>query len=192
MANKTVNKNNKKKAEKKAKRVLIVILLIILLMGITIGFSVLSTSLNINGTSRIKNSGWDVHFENIRVKDGSVKPKVAPKLDSKQLNLTYEVELSKLGDFYEFTVDVRNSGYIDAVLNELPVLTGVSKEQDVYFNYTFAHADGTAIRVGEKIFSGDSETFRVRVELDPNILRKELPKDTQKLELSVSMYYEQV
>ena len=184
-------KNTKKNKEERRRRSLIILLLIILLLGVTVGYAVLSTSLNINGTSRIKNSGWDVHFENVQVVDGSVAATVAPTIDSKQLDISYEIELTKPGQFYEFTVDVCNKGYIDAILRKLPILKGVSNEQDVYINYTFAHADGTAIRVGEKLMTGETQKFRVRVEADRNVIQKELPVNTQKLYLSVVLNYEQ-
>ena len=57
-------KNNKKK------NVLFVLLLLI--VGLSIGYSLLSTNLKINGSSKIKGSSWDIHFENVVVNTDSV------------------------------------------------------------------------------------------------------------------------
>lgn len=52
------NRISERKARRKKEG--FVLVLVILLAGITIGFSTLSTNLNINGTSKIKNNTWDV------------------------------------------------------------------------------------------------------------------------------------
>ena len=43
---------------KTTKRYFAIIILLLMVMGLSIGYSVLSTSFNINGTSTIKNSTW--------------------------------------------------------------------------------------------------------------------------------------
>ena len=179
------NKNN----EKKVRRSLIVLLLIILLMGVTVGYAVLSTNLNINGTSRIKNSTWDVHFQNVSVSDGSVRAVENPVIDASKLNINYSVDLNVPGDFFEFTVDVKNAGSVDAKLSSLPVLGGVSSEQDVYTNYYFVHADGSPVQVGETILVGKARKYKVHVEYDRNIVAKQLPKENQVMHLNVAMSF---
>ena len=57
-------KNNKKKN--------IVFVLLLLIVGLSIGYSLLSTNLQINGSSKIKGSSWDIHFENVVVNTDSV------------------------------------------------------------------------------------------------------------------------
>ena len=191
MTKKSVSNTKKKSTEKKTRRVLIILLLIILLMGVTVGYAILSTNLNINGTSRIKNSTWDVHFQNIAVTNGSVQALEAPTIDASKLNVNYTVDLNVPGDYYDFTIDVKNSGSVDAKLSALPILNGVSSEQEVYTNYHFTHADGSPIQVGETIETGQSQKFRVHIEYDRNIVASQLPKDNQVLHLSVAMSYVQ-
>ena len=176
---------------KKTKRRLSVIVLLLLLMSVTIGYSALSSSLNITGTSKISNAKWDVHFANISITNGSVTATTAPTIDASGLNITYSVDLSTPGDFYEFTVDVTNAGSVDAKLNALPTVTGVSDAQDVYTNYTFTHTDGTAIAAGETIAAGTSKNFKVRVEFDSNITSEQLPTSVQNMTLTVGMNYVQ-
>ena len=179
----------------KIKIYLTVLVLVLLLLGITVGYSVLSTSLNITGTSKIGTASWNVHFENINITTGSVTATTAPAITTNNgvadTKITYAIELSNPGDFYEFTVDVKNAGSIDAKLSALPTLSGVSEAQDVYTNYTFTHQDGTAITAGETLAAGASRKFKVRVEFDKNISASQLPATTQNMVLTVDMNYEQ-
>ena len=169
-----------------------ILILAIVLLFITIGFALLTSSFNIKGTSTVVNSVWDIHFDNLVPTPGSVTPDVEATIDSDGLIINYTVTLDKPGDFYEFTVDVVNEGTIDAKLAELPEVTGVSAEQDVYVNYSFTHTDGSEIEVGEVIKSGESENFTVRVEFDDNITDdSQLPKSNQTMNLDVEMNYQQ-
>ncbi len=177
----------------KKKKYLSVIILLLLLVGITVGYATLSSNLSISGTSTINSASWDVHFENLSVTAGSVDALEdnEPTISADSLNITYGIELTQPGDFYEFTVDVKNAGSVDARLSELPTLGGVTTEQDKYVNYTFTHTDGSAIAVGETLAAGASKSFKVRVEFDENVSSTDLPKSRQDMTLTVDMNYEQ-
>lgn len=175
----------------KGKKRLSVLILIMLLAVITVGYAALSSNLTISGTSRINRTTWDVHFENISITTGSVTATTAPATDTGKLNITYAVTLAKPGDFYEFTVDVKNAGSVDAKLSALPTLGGLSTAQQVYTNYTFTHTDGTAITAGETIAAGASKNFKVHVDFKKDITASQLPTTAQNMTLTVDMAYEQ-
>ena len=183
-----MRKNNKKK-----KKVLSVLVLLLLVLGVTIGYSILTQSLAINGTSKIGVSTWDVHFENVAVTTGSVTATTAPVAAAadKKTTLTYAVDLNNPGDFYEFTVDVVNGGSIDAKLSAVPTISGVSSTQDDYVNYSFTNSDGTAVTAGQTIAAGASKKYKVRVEFDSNITADKLPTSAQTLNLTASMNWVQ-
>lgn len=177
---------------KKMKRYLSVLVLVLLLLGVTIGYSALNQGLNISGTSKITNATWDVHFANVQVKSGSVTAITAPTAPvSGATTMTYEVNLSTPGDFYEFSFDVENAGSVDAKLSALPTLSGVSAAQDVYTNYTITHTDGSPIVANELIAAGEETNFTVRVEFDRNVSRDQLPTSAQTMTLIVDMEYVQ-
>lgn len=176
---------------KKNKKRLSILALLVILLVMSIGFAALSSNLNINGTSIINNAKWDVHFENVTPTAGSVTATTAPALDANRLNITYAVTLTKPGDYYEFTVDVKNAGSVDAKLSALPTLGGLSNAQDVYTNYTFTHSDGTPIQAGEILAANTAKNFKVRVEFDSAISASQLPTTAQTMTLTVSMNYEQ-
>lgn len=176
--------------KKKSGKKVVLSLLALLLLTITVGYAALSTTLNINGTSKINNATWDVHFANLKVTSGSVSATKAATIDS-ATEIDYNVELIKPGDFYEFTVDVTNTGTIDAKLDDAPILSGVSAEQDVYTNYTVTYSDDTAIHANDKLAAGATKKLKVRVEFDRNITNSQLPTEAQTLDLKFAMNYVQ-
>ena len=166
--------------------------LLLLLLAVTIGYSILSDTLNINGTSRIRNATWKVHFTNVSAgATGSVAPVSAPAISADELSVNYEVNLDKPGDFYQFTATVTNDGSVDAKLSAAPVLSGVSTAQDVYLNHTFTHSDGSVVSAGETLAAGESVTYIVRLEFDNTISNDQLPTAEQNLSLNVRMDWEQ-
>ncbi|MBQ8659546.1 MAG: hypothetical protein IJ475_01745 [Bacilli bacterium] len=165
-------------------------LLILVLMSV--GYAALSTNLNINGTASVAKAGWSVYFTGVSVTSGSVSATTAPTASgTSTTSLTYSVALTEPGDFYEFTVQVKNAGTLAAKLNAAPTLSGLSTAQDVYTNYTVTYSDGTAIKAGDTIAAGASKTLKVRVEYDSSISASQLPTSAQTLTLTCTMNYVQ-
>ena len=165
--------------------ILIVILFAIAVL-MSVGFAVLSTTLNINGTAKVKASSWDIHFENVVISEGSseaIKEAVIANEDATLVE--YEVELEKPGDFYEFTVDAVNDGTIDALVN-LVSLTGADSE---YINYQVTYLNGSNINIGDALAAGVSETYKVRVEYKKDI--DNVPNEDIKLSLVFGVTYNQ-
>ena len=172
------------KSLKKNNTLIISLLLIVILMSV--GFAVISTTLNINGTAKVKASSWDIHFENVVISEGSseaIKEAVIANEDATLVE--YEVELEKPGDFYEFTVDAVNDGTIDALVN-LVSLTGADSE---YINYQVTYLNGSNINIGDALAAGVSETYKVRVEYKKDI--DNVPNEDIKLSLVFGVTYNQ-
>lgn len=179
----------------KKKRGLSILVLLVLLLTITIGYSLLSTTLNINGTTTISKPTWDIHFANVQVTSGSqttgsTAPVIATTGTNAGLLITYSPRLNQPGDFYEFTADIVNAGSINAVLGSI-TLGGVSAAQDVYTNYTVKYSNGTAIAANDTLNAGVTRTIRVRVEFDSNITQAQLPSSAQTLNLTCALVYNQ-
>ena len=97
------------------------ILCSLLLIGVV--YAILQANLQINGIAKISSNTWDIHFDNIQINTNSVAigendspATIDPENNCK---VDFEVTLSLPGDFYEFTVDVVNSGTIDGMIGEL-------------------------------------------------------------------------
>ena len=178
------------KNENKRKKGLSVLALILLLLVITIGFSVGTGNFKILGTTTIGVPEWDIHFQNINVVTGSVTATTAPTISaSDECQINFGVALPSPGSFYEFTVQVKNAGSLDAKLEAAPQLTGISTAQDVYTNFTVKYNDGTTPSAGDILSAGQAKTIRIRVEYDSNTTPAQMPTSSQTMNLSAIMNY---
>lgn len=169
-------KNNKKKRK--------LLLLVLLVVGISVGFALLSTALNINGTAGINANTWNIHWDDTSVHETSgsvVATTPAAVTDSEKKNIGFAVELELPGDYYEFTADAINEGSIDGKISNVEVnfymADGVTKydgstpEKTLpsYITYSLTHADGTAIAENEVItHNGGTIGYKFRVGFDRN------------------------
>lgn len=169
---------------RKQKNKKFIVLAMVLLLLISIGYAAISTTLTINGTANIAATSWNVYFTNLQTTTGSVTPSVAPTASgTNTTSLNYTVTLENPGDFYEFTVDVKNGGTINAKIADDGISnTTLTSTQDTYVNYTVTYLDGTAIQAGDKLSKngqtidgiGDTRTIKVRVEYDDSITAEQL------------------
>ena len=181
-------KNNKKKN--------IVFVLLLLIVGLSIGYSLLSTNLQINGSSKIKGSSWDIHFENVVVNTDSVAlttGDVAATIQSSTTEVSYTVTLNKPGDFYEFTVDAVNAGSVDGMIDSVTskLNDAVITTLPAYLDYSVSYSDGVAISPNQLLKAGESETYKVRVEFKKDIENSELPTTAQTLTFHFEVVYVQ-
>ncbi len=170
----------------------LIIFAITLIISITIGYAFLNASLNINGSSKIYNATWNVHFENVQVTSGSVAAST-PTIDSSRTTVTYSVHLSKPGDFYEFTVDAKNDGTIDAMIDTILSTLNNTEIQTLpsYLNYSVSYNNGMPIQSKHELLSGSKETYKVRVEYRTDITANDLPSTNQTLNMSFTVTYVQ-
>ena len=167
----------------------IIIGIIVLLLVLTIGYATLQTNLTINGTSKINNSTWNIHFNNPTPTPGSVAIDTSAYQDAKAATkdsatqVSFNVLLSEPGDFYEFTVPVENEGSIDAMIDEITstIQIGTGTVQNItsqtlpaWLNYSVTYSDGMPIEVKQKLVHGTTETYKVRVEFKKDITNAQL------------------
>ena len=180
------------------------IFLLLLLLLLSVGYGLISTNLNINGTSKIAATTWDIHFGNVRTTSNSnVIANVAPSapLDDKVVLLTYDVNLVNPGDVYEFKVDVINDGTIDAMIELFTstIKIGDGTEQVIsdstipdYLTYYVKYDDGSNIDVNRAINAKSSKTIVVHVGLKDDVSLEELQLlEGTTISLKVGMSYKQ-
>ena len=166
-----------------------IIVVLLLVIGISIGYAALSATLNINGQTTIGKSSWDVHFENLQVTDGSVEAVTPAEINEDKTDINYSVKLVNPGDFYEFTVDVKNGGTIPAKISSTPTLAGLSDAQKEYTNYTVTYRDGSTVSANDSLAAGTSKTLRVKVEFKKDITSTQLPSATEDVDLTFAMNF---
>ena len=89
------------------------LVLILLLLGFSIVYAMLVTNLSIGGSGRLSKNEWNIIFDNIVVYDGSVEGNATIVDDT---SISFNANLDKPGDYFEFSVDVSNEGTLDAIV----------------------------------------------------------------------------
>lgn len=180
------------------------LILVILLLMISVVYATLSSTLNINGTSKIAATSWDIHFENVQATSNSnVTPTIAPSAlpENKVVSLSYDVALTNPGDVYEFSVDVVNGGTLDGMIELFTstIKVGDGPEEVVspstipsYLSYSVKYSDNSDIQVNRSLNASTSKTVIVHVELKDDISAEELAElDGTTISLKLGMSYKQ-
>ena len=163
------------------------LLMMVLLLGI--GFAALAANLKIDGTLNVSRTSWDVHFENVQVTEGSVTANPAPTSDdTTTTEMTYTINFTKPGDFFEFTTDIVNEGTIDAMIQDVSnnVYANAQSTTPItlpsYLTSTVTYSDGVPIQQNQILpkKNGNTktvETIKVRIEFKKDISVNDLPSD---------------
>ena len=176
-----------------------IILLVLLLLGITLGYSLLSSNLNISGTTGLSNNTWNIHWSNLSVTNGSVtgtQVTTPATIKTGNTEVEYSITLSTPGDFYEFTVDAVNEGSIDAMIESFSNKTYESngtteKTLPTYLNYTVTYSDGVALAPKQKLAANSTEKIKVRVEFKRDIEANQLPTTADTIVFKFNVTYVQ-
>jgi hypothetical protein len=156
------NKDNNKTKRKNEDNVFVIAVIVLLFITITIAYSLVSTSLNINGITHIRRSEWNVHFDNVSTITGRDLIETAPSIDSSSTIINFAINLNKPEDIYEFTVDAYNEGTVDAKVSSV-VKAGISAEDEQYVDYAITYADGSEIQEDDFLGAGERRKLKVKV-----------------------------
>ena len=164
---------------KSNKRYFAVIILLLLVLGLTVGYAVLSASFNINGTSTITNTTWEIGVgdSDIVCPTGTVctinpdNPEALTPDDGTTNGSIIWIDgntvyfkhlLTKPGDVFTFTTTYTNSGSIDAKVSSVTT-SSLNATAQRFMDYEVTYEDGSTIRQGDVLSAGDSATFKVTV-----------------------------
>ena len=147
------------------------ILIAIILCSVTIGYAALSTTMAITGSTTVKGNTWNFAFENYKYVSGTaLSGTPVPSGDNSNKTLNYAVALAKPGDYAEFTIDLKNTGTLDAVLSENPIISS----DTTYIHHQVTYADGSPIRSGVSLKSGQSITIKIKLTSRKDISNSDL------------------
>ena len=167
-----------------------ILLIILLLLGVTFGYAVLNTTLNITGRSNISKNTWDLHFENVQITTGSVEATKVPAIEN-STTVDFEAQLNLPGDFYEFTIDVVNDGTIDAMIDCITKTPTLTEAQAKYLNYIIEYQNGESINTKQLVAKNSFVRLKVRVEFRKDITASDLPTTSETLNLAFTVNYVQ-
>lgn len=165
-------------------------MVLFLLLFIGIGYAYLTSSLSTKGSMAISKNTWNIHFENVVIKTGSVSATKAPTIQNNSTLIEFGAALKQPGDFFEFNVDVVNKGSIDAMVSEV-VATGLTTPQREFLEYTFSYSDANQIKEKDSLLAGATETITVKVKYKDSLSAEQLPSVDQYLDLLLTITYVQ-
>ena len=189
----------------KNKKLMIFIVLLVIMM-MYIGYALLSQDLTINGNSKISNSTWDIHFDNLNVSSGSVEINEdnndsAATIDTNDnTKIAYSVSLNLPGDYYEFTVDAKNFGTIDGVVERLKTVININNGTPIdvttnpsslpkYLLYSVKYVNGDDIVANQELKSGEKTTYKVRIEYNKDLDPGDLPEEPKNIGVVIDTDY---
>ena len=185
-----MNRRFRKKYRYSRHKSIVYLLVVLLLCGLGLGYASIKTDLSIIGTSKFINASWDVHFDNIQVREGSITP-TTPATITDDTTVTFSAQLEEPGEYYVFTVDVVNEGTLDAMIGSLSIQPTLSIEEQDYFDYYVAYEDGTHIENNHKLLAGTTETLVVSFTYEVLYDTSLYPTEDKDYTISVSINYVQ-
>ena len=156
--------------------------IILLIVALGIGYAYLNTTLNISGTTDVDANTWNVYWDNVVVTEGSVTAST-PTIDTSKTTVSFNVHLEKPGDYYEFTVDAKNDGTIDAMIDTIIKTINGNPTVPDYLNYTVTYEDGFEIEENQLLNANEKETYKVRIEYKTDIDLEDLPNTDENLNI---------
>ena len=147
-----------------------------IVIGLTVGYAVLSQTLNIQGTGGIT-TDWRIEITNVETKKivGNAKNVTDPSFDKLTANMSASFE--KPGDSISYDITVSNLGNIDAVLDSIKM----SMEEQEYIDFKI---EGITAR--EELIVDQDITFQLIMKLSENI--PDIPSN-QSFDFSMNLNY---
>lgn len=178
---------NMLRREQKIRNIILFTLFSFLFIGV--GYAVISSNLQMNGSMTLNKITWDVHFENFEeLYNNTVTG--TNSLSNEDTTLTYNVTLNKPGDIYEFTVDIVNNGNIDAMLSSLGN-SGLTSAQQEVLDYSVTYLDGSIPTEKDSLKVKEVETLVVSIKTKADITNSKLSATDTNLSLTLSPTYAQ-
>ncbi len=166
----------------KGRKTSIIIALLLLLAVVTIGYASLSATLNINGTSKIRDNTWNVspsandiecpqgevctiNPENpttVNPDDGTGQDPTGAVIWMDGNTIYFKHILTEPGDTFTFTCKFKNNGSINAKVASV-TKTELTETQAKFLTYDVTYADGTPVAANDPLNVDGSHTFKVTV-----------------------------
>ena len=165
---------------------------LLLLLAVGIGYAYLTSNLSITGSTAVIGNTWDIHFDNLNITNGSVTattPAIINPSDNTKIN--YAVLLNRPGEYYEFTVDMVNSGTIPGIV-VLVELSGIDTELENVVDYSIVYTNSNIpVSVNDILNGGATKKIKVRVSYKEDIEEEELLASNVDLMITLNIEFNQ-
>ena len=178
------------KMENNAFRPIYFIVFIVMLIVLTMAYASLAVNLGIkvNGAKKVDALNWNIQFENIQKDEGSVTAIKEAEIDESKTGIEYEIALNTLGDFYSFSVDIANTGTMDAKIYDIIEKT-ITDEQRNYIEYYVRYTNGDEIKKDDTLDAGEKKNVTIMVRFREDLEKEDLPVNSTDLDLSYKIVY---
>lgn len=131
---------------------LIIVFTFLALVSLSVVYASLSRGLNIGGTAKI-NSKFLVELMDIQVVDKSAG---TTSIDTNITNTTinFNVELTQPGDYIEYSIKVKNTGSINALLDSIN--RSVNNNDAIIFTTT-------GLKKGDELLINEEKTINIKI-----------------------------
>lgn len=173
-------------SERKSKGIIIGVLCAVIVF-MSIGFAALSSQLKINGNATISDT-WNVQITNIEKKEGSTGATATSDPTYTATTANFNVSLKEPGDYAIYTVTVKNTGSLDAVLTQITENEGEGGSAAIKYTVT----PGAGSEQGSTLAKTNGiHTFDVKVEYLSTAVGENAPDANASKSLSVTLDYNQ-
>ena len=173
-------------------RKLALVAVIVAVLGMTIAFAALSQTLNITGTSKMEPAEWGIYFDNLSVATTKGKAKDAGTAQITNNGLTIdniEVTLSVPGDTVEYTVDLVNSGTINAEIEDFIMPTLTDEQKEIIEFKAIYREDNKEVSIGDVLPGKTKEPLTIVVRYKDITDASLLPEEAQSIHFSYEIKY---
>lgn len=185
-----IKSKNLEKMGNNAIRPIYFIVFIVMLLLLTVAYASLAVNLGIKvyGAKKVDALRWNIQFENIQVKDGSVTPIEEATIDESKTKISYEVRLNVPGDYYSFDADIVNSGTMNAKIYDI-IEKSITEEQKKYIDYYVKYTNGDEIKKEDTLDAAEKKKVTVMLKFRDDIPKEDLPEVSSALDLSYQIVY---
>ena len=174
--------------KKKNTQMFVIAILAVAVLTMSVGFAAFTQTLDISGNVSVASSSWNIQFDTSSYKESSGSVSIAA--DNRTISgtsMTYNVTLTKPGDFYEFTVNVKNTGTFDANLTGI-TMSSLTTEQSKYLTYEIDYNGNTytSTQTGLSIALANTSGV-VPVKVKVSYVQPENPADLPSSEVTIPL-----
>ncbi len=147
------------------------------IIGLTVGYAVLSQTLNIQGTGSIA-SDFNILFTDIQ--EGTMNDATTVnKQITDSTTAVFTIDLSKPGASGEYNITVENRGTIDAYVESINGINEANKIEPTDIKFSIE-----GIKVNDKLKAKESKVFKVKVNWDSS--STSIPDTNKELTLKIN------
>ena len=179
-----------KKIRYHRKRFYLIAFLFLLLIGVLVGYAALTANLSIDGILNISKTSWQVNLDEIEVSEGSVEAST-PAHVVNDTTVSFASRLNDPLDFYEFTVDVKNTGTLDATLESIIITPDLEDLNIDYLTIDVTYDDDTPVEIGDSLNKNTTKKIKVSMKYVDGLTVEEYPDEDQTFQVKVRLNYVQ-